>query len=210
MGLAGASAQTYVEPAYGPPPADYGPGNDYGFYLNGDVGPSFIPDFQSSRFGFPGSFSARPGVRAGLEPGFNFVSTDSLALGAEFESGIIYNYLYRIDNAGAPTSLRGDYYQVPVLGNLVLRLHTGIGIVPYIGVGGGGDYSSARIHNPGIFHSDTWDDEFDPAVQAMAGVHFRLNPVAEVGFGYKYLADFPDEGWAVATHAVEASFRVRF
>jgi len=204
LGLASASAQVYYAPSYGA-----GSGNDVGFYFDGDLGPSFMPNFQSSRFGFPGSFSARPGMRLGLEPGFNFLSTDTLTLGGEFETGVIYNHL---DSVQAPGSspLRGDYYQVPILGNLVLKLHPSSFVVPYIGIGGGGDFSEARIHSPGFFGFEDRSDQIDPAVQAKAGVRFRINAMSDVGFGYSFLADFPGRGGYIGTHTASASFTIRF
>jgi opacity protein-like surface antigen len=157
----------------------------------------------------------RPGVRFGVEPGFNFLSSDAITLGAEFETGVIYNYIHSISDAGAPTSLRGHYYQVPLLGNLELKLHTDSIVVPYVGIGAGGDYSEARIHTPGFFGfgdglGQTRDDQISPAAQGTAGVRFRINPMFDVGVGYKFLADFPNSGRYIATHAVEATFSVKF
>jgi opacity protein-like surface antigen len=214
LGLSTSSAQVYVPPTY-VPMYEGGSSRDLGFYLDSDIGPSFMPDFQSSRFGFPGNFATRPGVRFGVEPGFNFMAAGPLTLGAEFETGVIYNYLHSITDAGAATSLRGDYYQVPLLGNLVFKFHTDSIVVPYIGVGAGGDYSQARIDTPGFFgfgdgFGQTRDDRIDPAVQGMAGVRFRINPMCEAGLGYKFLADFPNSGRYIATHAVQATFSVKF
>jgi hypothetical protein len=110
-----------------------------------------------------------------------------------------------------PSSFRGDYYQVPLLGNLVLKLHPpGLLVVPYVGVGGGGDYSWARIRSPGFFGFSSNSDEVDPAVQAMAGVRFRLSPISDLGLGYKFLAAFPGDGRNTATHAVGISLTLRF
>jgi hypothetical protein len=219
LGLASASAQAYVAPPYVPP--IYVPEYDrgLGFYFNGDLGPSFMPNFQSSRFGFPGTFSPRPGVRLGAEPGFNFMATDGLTLGAEFETGVIYNYLHNVWGPGLSQPIRGDYYQVPLLGNLEFKLHPDSFVVPYFGVGAGGDYSWARIRTPGFFGSgfgspppyfESHDDRIDPAVQGMGGVRFRINSFGDVGVGYKFLADFPNSGKYIATHAVVATFTVRF
>lgn len=211
LGLATASAQTSSPPAYAAPiyyGHDYS--KDFGFYLTSEIGPSFMPKFQSDRFGFPGTFSPRPGIRLGVEPGFNFLASDGITLGAEFETGVIYNYLHSIEDAGAPTPMRGDYYQVPLLGNVVLKMHPCRFVTPYVGVGGGGDYSDARMHTPGFFGSDTWDDRIDPAAQAMGGVRFRINSFCDAGIGYKFLADFPSDGKYIATHAALATFTVRF
>jgi opacity protein-like surface antigen len=210
LGLAAASAQVYAAPPYAAPAYVVDSIQDAGFYLSADLGPSFMPDFQSSRFGFPGSFSARSGVRFSAEPGYNFLANERLTLGGEFETGVIYNDLSSVRGAGSPMLLRGDYYQMPLLVNLVLKLHPGPFVVPYVGIGGGGDYSSARIRSARFFGFETTSDEVDPAAQGMAGVRFRLNASSELGLGYKFLAAFPGEGRYIATHSVAASFTIKF
>jgi len=209
-GLTVASAQVDVASAYVPPPYAADSGKDLGFYVNGDVGPSFMPDFQSSRFGFPGNFRMDTGVRSSAELGYNFLATRRLTLGDEFESGAIYNHISHVWDAGSPISLRGDYYQVPLLDNLVLKFHPNSFCAPYVGVGGGADCSFARIHSPSFSGSHDSSDRVDPAAQGMAGVLLRLNSNMDVGLGYKFLADFPDKGKYIATHAVTANFTVRF
>jgi|ERR1700722_362011 len=210
LGLTAASAQVSVAPTYTMPAYASNSGNDLGFYLNADLGPSLMPDFQSSRFGSEGNFSMRPGLRGDVEPGFNFLSTGALTLGGEFETGVIYNRIHSLTEAGSVVAYRGDYYQVPVLGNLVLKLHPDSFVVPYVGVGGGGDWSRARIHQSGFFGFENHSDEIDLAVQAMGGVRFRLDSNIDLGLGYKFLAAFPNEGRYIATHAVGATFTVRF
>jgi len=211
LGLAAASAQQVtVAPTYTMPAYDSGRGDDLGFYLGADVGPSFMPDFQSSRAGgFVGNFSMRPGIRADVEPGFNFLSTGPLTLGAEFETGLIYNRIHSLTEPGDVVLYRGEYYQVPLLGNLVFKFHPNAFVTPYVGVGGGGDWS--RVRFPG---TDWWDDnhndQLDPAAQGMAGIRFQLAPNVSLGVGYQFLADFPSQGRYIATHAVGASFMIRF
>jgi opacity protein-like surface antigen len=207
-----ASAQTPAVPVYAPPTPVYysSSGHDLGFQFGGDLGVSVLPDFNSSRLGFPGRFSAQPGLSLGLEPGYNFLSTSRLTLGGFFETGVLYNHLNSIRNAGAWTPLRGDYYQVPLLGELELKWHPDSFVVPYIGVGGGGDYSDASIHRAYHHGFNSDSDEIDPAVQAMAGVRFRINSLTEVGLGYKFLAAFPGSGSYIGTHSALATFTLRF
>jgi hypothetical protein len=209
LGVAAASAQVYVAPST-PPDADSN--RDLGFYLNGDLGPSFIPDFQSSRLGFPADFSLHPGARFSVEPGFNFLSTLRLTLGAEAEVGVIYNRFSSVTALSSGATYRGDFYEVPFLGNLVLKIHPGSFVTPYIGVGGGGDFTQVRLDAPGFFGfgTRTRNNEVDPAVQGMAGVRFRINSVSDLGLGYKFLAAFPGEGGYIGTHSVSASFSLRF
>jgi opacity protein-like surface antigen len=204
-GLTVASAQVNV-----PPPHVADAGKDIGFYVNGDVGPSFMPDFQSSRFGFPGNFRMDTGVRSDGEVGYNFLATRKLTLGGEFETGAIYNRISHVWDAGSARSLRGDYYQVPLLNNLVLTFHPNSFCVPYVGVGGGADCSFARINSPGFLGCRDHSDKVDPAAQGLAGVRFRINSKTDAGLGYKFLADFPDKGKYIATHAVTASIQFKF
>jgi opacity protein-like surface antigen len=210
LGLTSASAQVYGMPAY-----STGPATDLGFYLGGDLGLSWVPPFQTSRLGAWDSFSPREGLRLGVEPGYNFLATEKITLGCEFETGVIYNYLPTIWAAGSPTPMRGDYYQVPLLANLVLKLHPDSFVTPYVGVGAGGDATWFRVRQPGylgdyIYYSNLSHSELDPAVQGLAGVRFRLNGFSELGLEYKILAEFPNEGRYVATHSVSATVSMRF
>jgi opacity protein-like surface antigen len=212
LGATIASAQTPPAPAYAPPTPVYLPSSSHnlGFEFGGDLGVSVLPDFNSSRFGFPGRFSTRPGMSLGLEPGYNFLSSSQLTLGAFFETGILYNHIKSVRDAGVWTSLRGDYYQVPLLGELELKFHPNSIVAPYIGVGGGGDYSAARLHPADFYGVHSSSDRIDPAAQAMAGVRFRINSNADVGLGYKFLADFPSSGQYIGTHSALATFTMRF
>ena len=218
LGVTMASAQVDVAQPYPfpPPLAAHSPyatdsSRDLGFYLNGDLGSSFMPDFQSSRFGFPGNFRTDVGMRFSAQPGYNFLAARRLTLGGEFETGVIYNRISHVYDAGSPTPWRGEYYQVPLLGNLVLKCHASSRVVPYVGVGGGGDISWARIHSPGFRDfGGSSNDKFDPAAQGMAGVRFHLNSISDFGLGYKFLADFPSDGKYIATHSVVACFTVKF
>jgi opacity protein-like surface antigen len=224
--LVSAAATAHAQPQVAPPPgpvAVNNSGDDLGFFLNSDFGASFMPDFQSSRLGFPGNFSMRPGLRFDAGPGYNFFSTDKLTLGAAFETGILYNRLHSVtDELGAPTTFRGDFYQVPLLADLELKIRVNDFIIPYVGLGGGGDISRAKLNRfefpdippgaPGVtsFPYRTDNTEIDPAVQGMAGVRFRLAPNMEFGVGYKFLAAFANEGTALENHSAMASFSVKF
>lgn len=213
-----ARAQPVVGGVYAPPPPPYNSPwsswhaqNGLGFYLAGDTGLSIMQDFNSSRFGFPGRFSTDVGGRFSLEPGFDFIATHVFTLGAEFETGVVYNYIHRVTEAGVgDLGLHGDYYQVPFMGNLVLKFCPDSPVTFYIGGGGGGLYSNARLRPYGSYDDWVHSDETDPAVQAMAGVRFKLGPFAELGLGYKFLAALVGDDNNVYTHAVLASFSLNF
>jgi len=188
------------------------PEHEVGFYLGADLGADFMQRVQTTRFGFGTAFTPRAGTRFGIEPGFNFLSTPYLTLAGEFETGVSYNYLSGVNVPAVPYAVHGDYYQVPLLGNLILKLKTDSIVEPYVGIGGGGDYSSVTLRNYGYgyYGYRTSSDEVDPAVQGMIGVRFHVSPWSEVGVGYKYLAAFNGGGNVINTHTAQASFTVNF
>lgn len=169
-----------------------------------------MQDFNSSKFGFPGHFSPRVGERFCVAPGFDFFSAGGLSIGADFETGFIYNDIHNIQSSGQGTDLHVDNYQVPILGDLVFKFHPNSWVTPFIGVGGGGDYFHGVVRQYGFFGDWYSDDQINPAVQAMAGVRFRMNSAIDFGLSYKYLAAFPDGNAAIATHAVLASVSFKF
>jgi Outer membrane protein beta-barrel domain len=216
LAFASSSAYAQVAVGYYGAPGYYSPFmyshtvNGLGFYLAGDGGISVIQDFNSSRLGFPGRFSTDPGGRFSIEPGFDFIATRELTVGAEFETGFTGNHISSITQGGASTGMDGDYYQVPFMGNLVVKFCPDSPVTPYLGVGGGGLYSDARAHPIGGFDGWIHSNETDPAVQGMAGIRFKLGPVAELGLGYKFLAALVGGDNNVYTHAVLASFSLNF
>jgi hypothetical protein len=181
-----------------------------GFHLGADGGASIMQNFDSSRLDFAGRFHTRPGGRVDVAPEYDLVSGGGMTLGAEAEAGTIYNYINRVDNAGATTFAHGQYYQVPFLGGLTLKLHPSSFVTPFIGVDGGGDYSHMRLNPSGFFGPPQRSDEVDPALQATGGILFNLNSRCALGCAYKWLAAFPNENQTTCTHAALVSFNFRF
>src|SRR5690349_12940037 len=96
---------------------------------------------------FPGEFTTDNSVK--FDPGFHF----GMAIGhelmcryvsVELESGFNYNSLHSI--AGASDS-SGNFYRVPVLGNLVLKYPNRSRITPVIGAGAGAHWSVFDAQN---------------------------------------------------------------
>jgi opacity protein-like surface antigen len=185
---------------------------DIGFCFSANLGLSLMPDFDSSRYGVPGHFSPDAGVRFTVAPGFNFIRSDPFDFGAEFETGVIYNHLRSVTLAGNPMNYHGDFYQVPLLVNLVFKAHPTRDLTPYVGVGGGGDVSSTHLRDfdngDDFHHHDRYKTDADPAVQAMIGVRYRVWRYMEVGAEYKYLADFSSS--TIETHSILATFTMEF
>jgi opacity protein-like surface antigen len=206
---------------YAPYPAS--PPYQYGnFYLNGDVGVSFLQDLTIRNLGTKVSFHT--GSRADLSLGYNIAKQ----LAVEFETGVIWNSL-NADNSQVITPLadRINLYQVPLLANLVYKVPLAGGITPYIGAGVGGVVSTLDLETqtgPGFGHgywrhpSDT-DCAF--AYQGLAGVKFPLGWNMDIGLGYKFLGTL-DHSWfegdpnlftqtgGTYSHSVLATFTWRF
>jgi len=196
--------------AYSTPGYEYSPG-DIGFCFSAGLGLSLMPNFNSPRFGVPGHFSPDAGVGFSVAPGFNFVRSDPFDLGVEFETGTIYNHLRSVTLEGNPYNYHGDFYQVPLLVNLVFKAHPTRYLTPYVGVGGGGDVSEAGLHdyyNGYYYYHEHYKTDADPAVQAMAGVRYRVWRFIQAGIEYRFLADFSSS--TIETHSVLGTFTMEF
>lgn len=163
-------------------------GAQTGFYLSGDSGLNELEQFHH--------ISTEPGLRFDLDAGYGFSLAPQLTLGAELETGFIYNNL-RIKKTG------GEDDQIPLLGNLVLNYHLGK-FVPYVGAGIGGDYSALSAGEKANYSN------VDPAIQAEAGVRYEVCDHFEVGLGYKYLADFVDRDITISENAFLLSATYHF
>jgi hypothetical protein len=196
-------------PVPGMPVYYYEQPEDLGFHLGADAGASIMQNFDSSRLGFPGRFDTRPGARVDVAPEYDFLSGGGMTLGAEAETGMIYNDINRVTDAGVTTYARGQYDQLPFLAGLTLKFHPNSFITPYIGVDGGGDYSHLRLHPSGYFGPPERSDEVDPALQATGGILFQLNSRCALGCAYKWLAAFPSENQNTCTHAALVTFNFK-
>jgi opacity protein-like surface antigen len=181
-------------------PAEAGASGE-GLYLNTDLGISFVQD--TSRL------KTDPGVRFSVGPGYTLASSPRFEVGAQFETGLIYNPIRQetatMSAAGIRTtrSNSADLYQVPFLVDIVYSFHLQSHIVPFVGVGGGAVYRDISSAGPGD-NSST-----DPAFQALAGLRFRITEAQEIGFGYKFLATFPS-GSDLLTHSLSATWTIHF
>jgi opacity protein-like surface antigen len=175
-----------------------------GWYAGVDSGLNMMPGIRGNGFGgggggettTPGDPKIRlsAGARVGVEVGYGFNLTDKLTLGVEAESGAAWNGLSSV-TAGSPGSeqqLGGNFYQIPVLGNLVASYHIGKWI-PYVGVGGGLDYCSVNIYSPANSPFVGAGSDWGPAIQAKAGVRYQLTEKIDVGVGFKYLDAFSEK-----------------
>jgi len=154
------------------------------------------------------------GTRLSLQAGYGFALSPKLTLGTELESGLIWNPLSSMTDGGGEHALGGNFYQVPILGNLVLSYHCGKW-VPYIGAGGGVDVNSLDIYSRGGHPTVFSGSDIGPAVQGEAGLRYQLTDRSELGVGYKYLAAFSEKlngfrASSVQSHAISLSYTYHF
>jgi opacity protein-like surface antigen len=162
-----------------------------GPFLNTDIGASFIT-------GLPSHISADPGIRFSLVPGYRIYNDDLFGVSLQFETGMVWNSINNFS--------KGDLYQVPFLVGFEYAFHTGSIVEPYIGVAGGGDYSDFDFYS----RFSQSQSSVNAAVQAMAGIRFRLTDSMELGAGYKFLATWPSGVEYLGTHSASVTFVVRF
>ncbi len=178
-------------------------------YLNVDAGVAIQKDITSTITGSKITFD--PGVRFGISGGYRF--NESVAL--ELETGLVYNSVDK--DGGVPLSSFGvnaDWYQVPVLGNVIYHIPFGDKFQGFIGAGAGGVVSTINVE-AGPFSTDDSDITF--GYQILAGVMYAINDRMDVGLGYKFLgtADHDFDTFvflndSTQTHSLLATFNVRF
>ena len=158
-----------------------------GPYFNADIGVAVADRVEVRNVNSPGLFSgATPGVKLDLDPGVRFGIAGGFNfnpfLGAEIETGFIYNSIKSVIGPGGSVPVDGSLSHVPIMANIVLRYdQPNSPFVPYGGGGAGGDLS--------IFSDNAADDsdtKFNFAWQAFAGVRYKLNETMSLGFAYKY------------------------
>ena len=171
-----ANSQTY----YYFVPEDAGP------YIRAGIGPSFFQDGRLKQFGGPVDSYVRydTGLAADFALGYAFDQFFSL----DFETGYIGA---QINSVSGHTSHNSTLSNVPLLVNAAVSLPIPrSNVVPYFGFGVGDAVS--------VFDTDEFSDgatevlgrESDSvfALQAFAGVRFKLGPRTSLGVGYKYFA----------------------
>ncbi|HLX72296.1 MAG TPA: outer membrane beta-barrel protein [Verrucomicrobiae bacterium] len=187
------------------------------FYVHADSGAVFVQDL-TLRASVPGSPSTsasfamhfQPGARGDIAIGYNL--TDSLAV--EIETGALWN---RIDTVNSI-----DLFQVPLLENLVYRVHLKNGWTPYFGAGAGADFgilSGIESISHGDVIQTSSSDDVTFGYQAQAGIAYAISPNADVDFSYKFFGSF-EHNWdfpgvkfdsdKIYTHALLLSFRWKF
>jgi opacity protein-like surface antigen len=178
------------------------PAAEPGPYVKAEIGPTFTDDVELKEFvGFGGGgakIEFDPGMRFAIGGGYAFA--DWIAIGGE--TGVSFNY---IDNISGNFRGVGDSSvgQVPLLANIIFRIPTKIGLVPFAGAGAGLSfpyfYADDIVFDPdpGVSGDETVVDgsESDTvfAWQVFAGLKYQLDNRMSVGLSYKYLrTESPD------------------
>ena len=185
-------------------------GQHPGPYFHADLGISIVQDIDTSVAGVPGRLELDPGPRFSIGAGYVLYTDAAYETAVQFETGVIYNSPSKLKGDGFESSADGDFYQVPFLADIIYSFKVTPRLAPYIGIGGGGVYSRLSINNLDGFPVDSSTDEFDAAVQAMAGLRYKLDERNELGVGYKFLATFPKDVDYVGTHSLSLVYMLRF
>jgi opacity protein-like surface antigen len=142
-------------------------------------------------------------------------------LRVEVESGFNYNSLKSIQDA---TASSGNFYRVPVMGNLVLQYPNRTRIVPVIGAGVGAHWMMFDAQNVEL-GATTLNDDSETWVfgyQGYAGVRYQFREDMDLGIFYHYsVADGPSWEFSstdggnfklnsLRTHSLSLTFGWRF
>ena len=186
----------------------YSQAAERGMYVTIDGGANWIPNFDAS-FATPGGPEAEAeidletGFRGGVAVGYNF----NRFLGAELESGFVYNEAKDVD---------AWLGQVPLLANIILRYENTSRLVPFVGAGAGGVAAMLDLEEG---DADESDSDIVFAWQLQGGVRYKFSEQSSFGVVYKYMGvDAPEFSLGASdqdfdtyhNHAVLASFNFSF
>jgi opacity protein-like surface antigen len=141
------------------------------------------------------TLSMETGARFDAAVGYNFFRSDVVNVGADLETGFIYNGINHGTIDGELVSASGYLIQVPLLVNARVQLIPSSNWNPYVAIGGGAIRSTLTFD---WFHSA---EEIQPAFQAAAGLTYDAGDTISVGIGYKYLVTFPEDLRRGTNHA---------
>jgi len=172
------------------------------FYFRTEAGPAFLKTLRAD-YGI-GHFDEQSdvGTRVDLTLGYRFTSS----FGAELNGGMVWNKLLDI--------AQHDFYQVPIMANLVWKPVYGR-LAPFVGAGAGGVDLILVPHNFGLQS----ENHFVFGAQALAGVGYRLTRACELGLSYRFLGaaseNFRNGGGTIRigpaySHAIQAGFTFSF
>lgn len=181
-----------------------------GPFFHADLGVNIVQDIDTSVADTPGKLKLDPGPRFSIGAGYVLYMDAAYETAVQFETGVIYNSPSKLKGDGFDSSVDGDFYQVPFLADIIYSFKITPRLLPYIGVGGGGVYSRTSINNIDGLPVDSATDEFDAAVQAMAGLRYKLDERNELGVGYKFLATFPRDVDYIGNHSLSLVYMLRF
>jgi opacity protein-like surface antigen len=163
-------------------------GRSQNFYFDADVGVSLADDVKVRQFVVP-----TPGAKVKLDPGPRLSVAGGYSfneyLGAQLETGFIYNDVKSVTGAG---SIDAALAHVPMLADLVVRYDKpDCKWVPYAGVGVGGDVSvialdHVRAPNGAVVDGSGSDVVF--AWQVFVGARYKFTQNMSIGGGYKFFS----------------------
>lgn len=182
------------------------------FYLNPEVGASFIQNVTLRGGGESATAEFYPGSREDIIIGYNVCPEAAV----EFETGGIWNRFHKI---GGSTITGGDIdlYQLPLLANVVYHFKWNDRWTSTFGAGAGVTVDTIDFVPDHGSSTDDTDAAF--SYQAQAGIKYALNSTMDLGFNYKFLGSL-DREWSTPmgtlktdnlfTHALLFTFTWKF
>jgi opacity protein-like surface antigen len=184
-----------------------GDSNSSGFYIGTDLGVNLADKLTTPSL----SISLDPGLRWDVSMGYAIKLSDQFTLAPELETGILYNSLDKGTlTGGSSVPVSGEYFQVPLLANLVLNWHFTPHWVAYAGAGGGFDADTLNVSSVNNTPITDIGSEVDAAWQVEAGVRYKFGGSSDLGLGYEYLAATPNGLKTVGNSAILASYTFHF
>jgi len=185
-------------------------------YLAVDGGAMFQQDATVRQTALPDErASFNTGARGDLDLGYNFNPYTAM----ELEGGFMWNTIDDLNGQSLSAHDQTvDLYSIPLLANFFIKIPTHTPLIPYLGIGAGGNVSIMNYQDKGTTFNET---DIEPAVQGEAGLRFMVSPNASFGVGYKFMATAAqrynfsslDDHLSIAgiyIHTVFINFKVNF
>jgi opacity protein-like surface antigen len=152
------------------------------FTFEVNPGAVWMQDVSYREPGVSGSFSVDPGPSLELALGYNL--NQSLLI--ELQSGVLAFFSGSSHLNQFEDYVRDDIYQVPIMARLLYKVPLHSRFRPFLGVGGGGVYTSVD-ENFGFLGSRSVGTDFTFGYQACAGVRYQINHLIALGLEYDFM-----------------------
>ena len=152
------------------------------------------------------------GVRCDLSLGYAIPVVKHLTIAPAAEMGILYSSLNTLSTASGTANVSGSFYQIPVMGDLIVNWEFFPHCVLYGGGGAGVEYNKLNVSGNTAVHgfsTDITNGEAGFAWQVLTGIRYTIG-ATEISVGYKYLSSDASGLNTIGNSAIMAAFAVHF